>query len=154
MKDANSLRELVKTTSDDNKLVFEKSADILWDKCSSVIKNHKIREGTKEICIEFHEINEDFSQFNDAYLKINEKPTKTFREIAEESIYFACYARYLPLEFALTHCKETSSFSGLVRTEQDREGFRLLSKVLEERGLYCCATCSYDGLCFAVVLQL
>lgn len=154
MKDANSLRELVKTTSDDNKLVFEKSADILLDKCSSVIKNNKIREGTKEICIEFHKINKDFTKFKGANLRINTKPTKTIKRIAEKSIDMPNYATYLPLEFVITECNKKIPYSGLVREEQDYESFRLLSKVLEERGFYCCFTCGWNELYFAVVLPL
>lgn len=154
MKDANYLRKLVSIASNSNEIVFEKSADILFDACSSVIKNHKIVEGTKEICIAFRKIDENLTQFTDANLYFtNKDSTKTIETIAEESINLPNYASYLPLKFAIDNCNKLP-FSGLKRNKQDYENFILLRDVLNKRGLYCCVRCGWNELYFAVVLPL
>lgn len=151
MKDANSLRKVVKfdsKTKTREEILEKKSADILLDVCEATLEKCEIDEETKEICIYFEKISQDFSSFKS--IKV-ETEKKSIKEVAEESIDMSNYATYLPLKFVTEKCTKVP-FSG--QKNADYKKILALSDILEERGLYCCARCGWNEIYFAVVLKL
>lgn len=155
MKDVNSLRKALKTTSKkkENTLEeflknLEKPADDLIDACEAALLEYEIPEDAIEVCIYFKEIGKNFSYFKKANV-ITEK--RSIEQLAEKSTAMPNYATYLPLKFVVEKCRKVP-FSG--RKKLERKEFLYFSEVLKKRGLHSCIVCGYGEVFFAVVFKV
>lgn len=149
MKDANSLRKVVKFDFKQGYEFLEKTADNILDLFEAKLKEIEISKETKDICIYFKKISKDFLNFSDAKICTEEESIK---KMVKEGTYWHNYPKYLPLEYGMEHCSK-EQFSG--RKNVDLKKFLDLSDILEKRGLYSCVRMGiwHQGY-FAVVLEL
>lgn len=151
MKDADDLREIVKFIPKQRDELLENSVNILLDICETKLKKCTFnKETTKEICIYFERINEDFSCFKYIHVKTERRSIK---KIAKESTKHLISAKYLPLKFVAKYCNEYP-FTLSNQPNVDYKKVLAISDILKERGFYCCARCECNKMYFAVVLKL
>lgn len=152
MKDANNLREIVKFIPKQRDELLEKPVEIILDICESTLEKYTFdKETTKEVCIYFERISEDFSCFK--HIKV-ETEKRSIKKIAKKGTNHPNSAKYLPLKFVAKYCNKYPFSLSAQQHEVDYKKFLVLSDILKERGLYCCARCDCNKMYFAVVLKL